>query len=145
MADQTDPFSASILRFQLPEQVRAFAEKGVSQVRENYSRIKDAAETQNASIEAVVSTVSKGAGDYSAKLFDIVKTNTEASFDLAHGLVGAKTLPEAFELWTSHARKQVETATTQAKELVELGQKVASETVEPIKAGASKIFATPAA
>ena len=42
------------------------------------------------------------------------------------------------ELWTSHASKQFETLTAQAKELAELGQKVATETVEPIKASASK-------
>lgn len=142
MANSTDPFSASVMRF--PEQMRVFAEKGVSQARESYDRLKSAAETQNDAIEAVVSTVSKGAGDYSAKLFDIVKSNAEASFELAQGLVGAKTLPEAFDLWSQHARKQVETAATQTKELVELTQKVANDAVEPIKAGASKLF-TPAA
>ena len=44
------------------------------------------------------------------------------------------------ELWTSHTRKQFETFTAQAKELAELGQKVATETVEPIKASASKML-----
>jgi hypothetical protein len=44
------------------------------------------------------------------------------------------------ELWKSHTRKQFETLTGQAKELAELGQKVASETAEPIKANASKLF-----
>jgi phasin len=145
MADSTDPFSASMLHFQTPEQMRAFAEKGMSQARESYSRLKNAAETQNDAIEAVFTSVSKGAGDYSAKLFDIVKSNTEASFELAQGLVGAKTLPEAFDLWSQHARKQVETVASQTKELVELTQKVANDTVEPIKAGASKLFTSPAA
>ncbi len=145
MADSTDPFTASVLRFQMPEQMRAFAEQGMSQARESYSRLKNAAETQNDAIEAAFSSVSKGAGDYSAKLFDIVKSNTEASFDLAQGLVGAKTLPEAFDLWSTHTRKQVESVTTQTKELVELTQKLASDTVEPLKAGASKMFTPPAA
>jgi hypothetical protein len=44
------------------------------------------------------------------------------------------------ELWTSHTRKQYETLAAQAKELAELGQKVAAETVEPIKATASKFY-----
>jgi len=44
------------------------------------------------------------------------------------------------ELWTSHAKKQYETFTAQAKELAELGQKVATETVEPIKTSASKLY-----
>jgi hypothetical protein len=44
------------------------------------------------------------------------------------------------ELWTGHARKQWETFGGQAKELVELVQRVASETAEPIKATASKYY-----
>lgn len=140
----TDPFSSSVMPFQVPEQVRAFAEKGVSQARESYTKLKDAAETHNGTMEAVFTSAGKGATDYSAKLLDIVKTNTNASFDFAQSLVSAKTLSEALELWTSHARQQVETMTAQTKELAELTQKVASETVEPIKAGATKLF-TPAA
>ena len=53
MTGATDPFSASIIPFEVPEQVRAFAEKGVSQARENYAKFKDAAETHNGTIEAV--------------------------------------------------------------------------------------------
>ncbi|MBI5131765.1 MAG: phasin [Rhodopseudomonas palustris] len=143
MADSNDPFS-TVIPFQLPEQVRAFAEKGVSQARESYSKLRDVAESNNGTIEAVFSSASKGATDYSTKVFDFVKTNTSASFDFAHSLFGAKTLPEVLEMWTSHAKKQVEVLTSQTKELTELSQKVAAETVEPIKANASKIF-TPAA
>jgi phasin len=136
----TDPFSASVIPFEVPEQVRAFAEKGVSQARESYTKFKDAAETQNSTIEAVFTTATKGATDYSAKLLDIVKTNTSATFDFAQELVSAKTPSQAMELWSAHAKKQVETFTAQAKELAELAQKIATETAEPIKSGASKLF-----
>ena len=106
MTSSTDPFSASIIPFEVPEQMRAFAEKGVSQARDSYAKFKDAAETHNGTIE----------------------------------LFGVKTPAAAMELWTSHAKKQYETLTAQAKELAELGQKVATETVEPIKASASKLY-----
>ncbi len=144
MANTTDPFSASVIPFEVPEQVRAFAEKGVSQARESYTKFKDAAETHNSTIEAVFTTATKGATDYSAKLLDIVKTNTNATFDFAQELVGVKSLSQAMELWTSHARKQVEAFTAQTKELAELTQKIAAETAEPIKTGASKLFKTAA-
>jgi phasin len=140
MANSTDPFSASVVPFEVPEQVRAFAEKGVSQARESYTKFKDAAETHNSTIEAVFTTATKGATDYSAKVLDIVKANTNAAFDFAQELVGAKTPSQAMELWSAHAKKQVETLTAQAKELAELAQKIANETAEPIKAGASKMF-----
>ncbi|QWG19301.1 phasin [Bradyrhizobium sediminis] len=136
----SDPFSASIIPFEVPEQVRAFAEKGVSQARDSYAKFKDAAETHNSAIEAMFSSASKGASEYSAKLMEIMKTNTSATLDFAQELIGVKTPTEAMELWTSHAKKQFEAFTANTKELAELGQKVATETVEPIKASASKLF-----
>ena len=140
MTNATDPFSASIIPFEVPEQMRAFAEKGVSQARDNYARFKDAAETHNGTIEAVFTTASKGASEYSAKLMEFMKANTSTALDFAQELLAVKSPSEAMELWTSHARKQYETLAAQAKELAELSQKVATETVEPIKAGASKLY-----
>ena len=140
MANTTDPFSASVVPFEVPEQVRAFAEKGVSQARDNYARFKDVAETHNSTIEAVISNATRGYSAYSAKLMEIVKANTTASLDFAQELIGVKTPSEALELWTSHAKKQFETFSAYSKELAELSQKVATETVEPIKANANKLF-----
>ncbi len=140
MANSTDPFSASIIPFEVPEQVRAFAEKGVSQARDSYAKFKEAAETHNGTVEAVFTCANKGASEYSAKLMEIMKANTTSALDFAHQLFGVKSPTEAMELWTSQTKKQFETLTAQAKELAELSQKVASETAEPIKAGASKLF-----
>jgi len=141
----SDPFSASVIPFEVPEQMRAFAEKGVSQARDNYAKFKDAAETHNGTIEAVFSAFSSGAKEYSAKLMDMMKASTTANLDFAQELVGVKSPSEAIELWTSHARKQFEAFTAQTKELAELAQKVATETAEPIKASASKLMVKPAA
>jgi phasin len=140
MANTTDPFSASIIPFEVPEQMRAFAEKGVSQARDNYARFKDVAESNNSTIEAVFSNASKGYSEYSAKLMEIVKANTSASLDFAQELVAVKTPSEALELWSGHAKKQFEAFTAWSKELTELSQRVATDTVEPIKANASKLF-----
>ena len=136
----SDPFSSTVIPFEVPEQMRAFAEKGVSQARDNYAKFKDAAEAHNGTIEAVFSSASKGANEYSAKLMEMMKTGTSANLDFAQELIGVKSPTEAMELWTSHAKKQFEAFTAHTKELAELSQKVAAETVEPIKAGASKLF-----
>jgi phasin len=136
----SDPFSASIIPFEVPEQMRAFAEKGVSQARDNYAKFKDAAESHNGTIEAVFTCASKGASDYSAKLMEFMKANTTANLDFAQELLGVKSPSEAMELWTTYARKSYETLSAQFKELTELSQKVANETVEPIKASAAKYY-----
>jgi phasin len=140
MANPSDPFSASVIPFEVPEQMRALAEKGVSQARDSYARFKDVAESHNGTIEAVFTTASKGASEYSAKLMEMMKANTTSTLDFAQELLGIKSPSDAIELWSAHARKQFETFTAQSKELAELSQKVATETVEPIKANASKLF-----
>jgi phasin len=140
MSKSTDPFSASIIPFEVPEQMRAFAEKGVSQARDSYAKFKDAAESHNGTIEAVFTTVTKGASEYSAKVMEIMKATTSANLDFAQELIGVKSPSEAMELWSSHAKKQYEVLTAHSKELAELAQKVATESVEPIKANASKLF-----
>jgi phasin len=140
MANPSDPFSASVIPFEVPEQMRALAEKGVSQARDSYARFKDVAESHNGTIEAVFTTASKGASEYSARLMEMMKANTTTTLDFAQELLGSKSPSDAIEKWTSHARKQFETFTAQSKELVELSQKVAAETVEPIKTNASKLF-----
>jgi len=145
MANPTDPFSSSVIPFEVPEQMRAFAEKGVSQARDSYARFKDVAETHNGTIEAVFTTASKGASAYSAKLMEMMKANTSATLDFAQALIGVKTPTEAMELWTAHAKTQFEAFTAHSKELAELSQKVATEAAEPIKASASKLFKPAAA
>ena len=136
----SDPFSSSVIPFEVPEQMRAFAEKGVSQARDSYAKFKDVAESNNGTIEAVFTCASKGASEYSAKVMEFMKANTKANLDFAHELLGIKSPTEAMELYTAHARKQFETLAAQAKELAELTQKVAAETVEPIKTNAAKFY-----
>ena len=120
VTSSTDPFSASIIPFEVPEQMRALAEKGVSQARDSYAKFKDAAETHNGTIEAVFTSASKGASEYNAKLIEFFKANTSSSLDFAQELLGVKAPAAAMELWTSHARKQYETFTAQAKDLTEV-------------------------
>ena len=128
-----------------PSKCAPFREKGVSQARDYYAKFKDAAETHNGTMEAVFTTASKGASEYTAKLIEFLKANTTSTLDFAQELFGVKTPAEATELWTSHSRKSFETFSAQAKELAELGQKVATETVEPIKTSASKYYKPAAA
>ena len=145
MTNPADPFSASVIPFEVPEQMRAFAEKGVSQARDNYAKFKDAAENHNSTIEAVFTSASKGASTYTAKVMEFVKANTTANLDFAQELLSVKSPTEALELCTSHSRKSFETLQAQAKELAELSQKVAADTVEPIKANAAKYYKPAAA
>ena len=120
---------------EMPAAFREFAEKGISQAKENYEKCKAAAETATEVMEDTYSTASKGYTDYGRKLIDCARTNTDAAFDLYTELLGAKSVAEVVELTTAYMRSQFETATAQSKDLIEHAQKVANETAEPIKEG----------
>src|SRR3954468_2007911 len=98
MTGTTDPFSASVIPFEVPEQMRAFAERGVSQARDTYARFKDVAETQNGTMEAVFTRASKGASEYSAKLMEMAKANTSANLDFAQQVLGVRSPSDAMEM-----------------------------------------------
>ncbi len=73
-------------------------------------------------------------------MIEAARANTNATFDFATQLMAVKSLSEAVELSTAHARKQFETLSAQTKELTALAQKVATETVEPIKESVTSAF-----
>ena len=127
-------------KMEVPVAFREFAEKSVSQAKENYEKMKTAAEEANGLLEGTYTTVSKGATEYGFKVIEAARINTNAAFDFASELMNAKSFSDFVELSTAHARKQFETLTSQSKELATLVQKVATETAEPVKESVSKVF-----
>lgn len=127
-------------KMEVPAAFREFAEKGVSQARDNWEKMKAATEEATDVLETTYSTAAKGAADYGLALIDVARNNMNATFDFYSEIVTAKSLSEVVELSTAHARKQFETATAQARELTALAQKVATETTEPLKSGMSSAF-----
>jgi phasin len=127
-------------KMEVPAAFREFAEKGVSQAKEHYEKMKTAAEEATDLLEGTYATASKGASEYGLKVIETARINTNATFDFVSEMMNVKTFSEFVELSTAHARKQFETLTTQSKELASLAQKVATETAEPVKESVSKAF-----
>jgi phasin len=121
-------------KMEVPAAFREFAEKGLSQAKDNYEKMKSAAEEATDMFEDTYNTACKGCTDYGLKMIETARANSDAAFDLMTGLMGVKSYSEAVELTSGYMRKQFETLTVQAKELSEHAQKVATETAEPIKA-----------
>ena len=129
-----------IPKLEVPAAFREFAEKGVSQAKENYEKMKAAAEEATDVLEDTYATATKGAVDYGRKLIEATRLNTNATFDFYTGLMNVKSYSDVIELSTTHARKQFEAVTAQTKDLAALAQKVATETAEPIKDSVTKAF-----
>jgi len=129
-----------IPRMEVPASLREFAEKGASQAKETYEKMKAAAEEASDVLEDTYATAAKGAADYGLKVLEATRANTNATFDFYTDLMNVKSYSDMIELSTAHARKQFEAVTAQTKDLAALAQKMATETAEPIKDSVSKVF-----
>jgi phasin len=127
-------------KMEVPAAFREIAEKGVAQAKEQYEKMKTAAENATEVLEETYANASKGYSAYGLKVIETARVNSNAAFDLFGEVLSAKSAAEVVELYTAFARSQFETISAQAKELADHAQKVATETVEPIKEGFTSAF-----
>src|SRR5258708_6080563 len=118
---------------------RELAEKSIVQAKDTYAKMKTAAEEATGILEHTYANASKGAADYGLKVIEAARTNSNAAFDFATELCGARTMAQMVEISTAHTRKQIGGMSEQARELSALAQKVATTTAEPIKEGLSSL------
>jgi len=123
-----------IPKMEVPAAFREIAEKSVSQAKDNWDKMKVATEEATELFETSYATASKGATDCGLKMIEAARANANSMFDYACELMTVKSLSEAVELSTAHARKQFDALSAQTKELAAAAQKAATETAEPIKA-----------
>ena len=129
--ETTAPKLASIPQTDAPQAFREMAEKGTTQAKETYEKM-NAATTEAADlIKNSYSTAVKGMQDYNNKIIEFAHANTNAAFDFVQRMSSVKSPSEFLELWTEHARKQVETLTEQSKQLAALAQKVTRRPPSP--------------
>jgi len=127
-------------KIEVPAAFREIAEKSVAQAKEGYEKMRSAAEDATEMLEGTYATASKGCSDYGLKLIETARANSNAAFDLFGEVLSAKSYSEVVELYTAYMRAQFDTVSTQAKELADHAQKVATETVEPIKESFTSAF-----
>jgi phasin len=127
-------------KMEVPEAFREFAEKGASQAKENYAKMKAVAEKATDAFEETYAIVTKGGADYGLKLIEAARTNTNAAFNFYGELMAVKSIAEVVELSTAHARKQFDALSVQTKELAVIAQKATVDTSESVKTGVSNAF-----
>ena len=134
-----DVFSiASIDPSKLSESFREFAEKGATQTKEAYAKMKEAAEDATKTVEATLESAQAGSVELGLKAIEALRTNAENSLSHMEALLGVKSVAELFELQTAFVRKQAEVAVEQAKALQETSKKVAEKVAAPGKSAAEK-------
>ena len=134
-----DVFSmASFDPSKVSESFRDFAEKGATQTKEAYAKMKDAAEDATKTVEATLESAQAGSVELGLKAIDALRTNAENSLAHMEALLGVKSVAELFELQTAFLRKQAEVTVEQAKVMQEATRKVAEQVAAPGKSAAEK-------
>ena len=149
MAPAFAPRSYDMLKLDLPSMempaaLRETAEKAVARAKETCEKAKVAAEQATDLLKDICATAAKGATDYNLRIIQFARTNTNTAFEDAQELMGLKSPSELVAPSTAHARKKFETMIAQTKELIELAQKVTTETTAPLKAGVTNALSTSA-
>ena len=126
--------------FALPSMFGALAEQGVARAQEGCEKIKVASEQMAEALRETYSSNARGATDYGLKVLEISSANAGSAMDFFIHLLGSKSVTDVFTLSASQARKTFDVASGQNKELWALGQKLATETGEPIRDHFAKLL-----
>jgi hypothetical protein len=121
-----------------PQATREFAEKTVVQTPEAFDRSNVALEAAVDTLERTFDAAAQGAFALNRKIIEIARQNLDSSFDLAKSLVGAKNLAEIVELQAAYWGKLFGALRPQTEEVRTLASNVATNTVGPTNAQASK-------
>lgn len=102
---------------QVPETMRALAERSVVQTREAYEHSKIALQSVLESWNKSFGAAGQGTMALNSKIIDIAERNIDNNFDFAMSLCRAKNLAEVMELQAAYLRKQFGQLRSQAEEV----------------------------
>jgi phasin len=108
--------------YEIPAEMRDFAEKSVEQARKAIDGFMSAAQKTVDTFEGSANTVQASATDATRKTFSYAEQNLSAAFDLAQRMVRAKDMQEAMQIQAEFVRNQFEAMQTQMKEFGSMAQ-----------------------
>ena len=121
-----DPFN-----FDVPTQMRQFAEQSVEQAKKAVDGFIAAAQKTAAAMETHTATAQSNAKDVGQKAMSFAEQNIANSFEFAQKLVRAKDVQEVMALQAEFMKAQMQALSSQAKELGTHATKAAMDSAKP--------------
>ena len=118
-------------RFDVPPEMRAFAEKSVEQAKHAFDGFLSAAHNAVNAFEGQAETARKGAKDVTEKAMTFAERNITSAFAFAQELVQARGVEDVLRLQADYIKRQMEVLTEQARELGESTSKAAKDAAAP--------------
>ena len=117
--------------FDVPTQMRQFAEQSVEQAKKAVDGFLTAAHKTATTLETQASTAQSSAKDVSQKVMGFAEQNINNSFEFAQKLVRAKDIQEVMALQQEFLKAQMQAMQAQAKDLGTAATKAAMDSTKP--------------
>ncbi|HXX07485.1 MAG TPA: phasin family protein [Pseudolabrys sp.] len=105
------------MRFEIPSDMRALAEKSVEQAKQAFDIFISAAQHAVSSAESQAATAQAGAKEVGELAMNFAERNIVSSFEFAQKLLQAREPKDVVALHTDYVNKQIASLSDQAKEL----------------------------
>lgn len=128
-----DPFGmgAGMGSFEIPTDVRSFAEQSVEQARRAFEGFVTASQKAATVLEGQASVAQTGVKDLRQRSMMFAERNVASSFEFAQKLVRASNPEEVMKLQAEFVKAQMQALTEQAQELGQSATKAAMEASKP--------------
>ncbi|HXX52536.1 MAG TPA: phasin family protein [Xanthobacteraceae bacterium] len=122
-----DPFEP----FTIPPEMRAFAEKSVTQARAAFEGFVEAANKAVGQFQGQAQAAQSGASEIAHKSIAYAEQNFAATFDFAQKLMNAKDAAEVLGLQSEYLSRQMQALSTQVRDLGQSAAKIVIDAAKP--------------
>ncbi len=122
------------------DQFRMFAEKGLEQSKEAFTRMKQGTDSAQKAFEESFENARSVSSDLSLKSLAAMRASTDLTFAHLEALMGVKSVTDFSDLHSSYLRKQYDLAVNQVKELQTASSKSAQDLAKPMKEAVERAF-----
>lgn len=124
---------SNIPNYEVPGEMRDFAEKSVEQARKAFDSFISAARRTADTVQGSADIARTNAQDVSSRGFEYAEQNVNAAFDLAQKLVRSRDIQEAMQHQAEFVRSQFAAIQAQAKEFSGIAQSAMQQGAERAK------------
>ena len=111
--------------YEIPNEMRDFAEKSVDQARKAFEGYMDAAHQATARMESAAQAAGETAKEATGKAVTFASHNVNAAFELAQKLVAARDVQQILAIQSEFAKAQLAAIQAQATEMANIVQNAA--------------------
>lgn len=114
-------------QFEVPDQLRTYAEQSVTQARKAIEDFMKVAQTTVSSVEGSTNQMQAGATDINKKMLTYAEENISAAFDFAEKMARAKDMEEIMKLQSEFMTRRMSAFGEQTREIGDTAAKTASD------------------